>query len=207
LHIATHGFFADAAAGSVDGENATVLAAGREAEAGLLGARRDEVRGISPGLLSGLVLAGANTPPDLSAVAEGDEPPEDGILTADEITFLPLTGVRLAVLSACETGLGESAGGEGLLGIQRALQVAGVRATIATLWKVNDLATRTIMEEFYRNYVEKEMSPLDALRAAQIWALHNRDLVVPRGADLPETESTALPPEFWAAFILSGDWR
>jgi CHAT domain-containing protein len=114
--------------------------------------------------------------------------------------------VRLAVLSACETGLGETAGGEGLLGMQRAFQVAGVRATIATLWKVNDLATRRIMEQFYRNYLEQEMSPLDALRAAQIWALRNPELV-PRGADAPEGQRSALPPEFWAAFVLSGDWR
>jgi hypothetical protein len=62
--------------------------------------------------------------------------------------------------------LGEAAGGEGLLGIQRAFQVAGADTTIATLWKVNDLATRLIMEEFYGNYLERDMSPLEALRAA-----------------------------------------
>ncbi len=206
LHIATHGFFADAENMSAESENATASAAGRAAATGLLGGRREEVWGFSPGLLSGLVLAGANKPPDLSEMAPGGEPPEDGILTADEIALMPLTGVRLAVLSACETGLGESAGGEGLLGIQRAFQVAGVRATIATLWKVNDLATRRIMEQFYRNYLEKEMSPLEALRTAQIWALRNPGLV-PRGANAPAGDAAALPPEFWAAFILSGDWR
>jgi CHAT domain-containing protein len=134
--------------------------------------------------------------------------PDDGILTAEEIGFLPLGGAQLVVLSACESGLGESAGGEGLLGIQRAFQVAGARTTIATLWKVNDEATRRIMEEFYRNYLEREMSPLEALRAAQLWALNNPQLVA-RGADSPADAAmtSRLPPQFWAAFTLSGDWR
>ncbi|MEZ6075748.1 MAG: CHAT domain-containing protein [Pirellulaceae bacterium] len=52
---------------------------------------------------------------------------DDGILTSDEIAFLPLENVQLAVLSACETGLGEGAGGEGLLGIQRSFQIAGTQ--------------------------------------------------------------------------------
>ena len=70
-----------------------------------------------PGLLSGLVLAGANLPP------RPDQ--DDGIVTALEVASLNLHGVDLAVLSACETSLGQSAGGEGMLGLQRAFQVAG----------------------------------------------------------------------------------
>ena len=120
------------------------------------GERREAVRGYSPGLLSGLVFAGAN-----EAAGEADD---DGYLTADELAFLPLGGVRLAALSACETGLGEVAGGEGLLGIQRAFQVAGARTVVCSLWKVDDSATRLFMEEFYRNRLEKEMSTLDAFR-------------------------------------------
>ncbi len=133
---------------------------------------------------------------------------DDGYLSADEIALMPLGGAELVVLSACESGLGQTAGGEGMLGIQRAFQVAGARSTIATLWKVNDEATRRIMEEFYRNYLTKKMSPLEALRAAQLWALNNPDLV-PRGADPPaDAESVRrLPPRYWAAFTLSGDWR
>ncbi len=94
-------------------------------------------------------------------------------MTADEIAYLRLEGVRLAVLSACETGLGEVAGGEGLIGIQRAFQIAGARSTIASLWKVNDAATRRLMQEFYTNYLDKEMSVLDSLREAQLWAMKN----------------------------------
>ncbi|HMP04765.1 MAG TPA: CHAT domain-containing protein, partial [Lacipirellulaceae bacterium] len=122
------------------------------------------------------------------------------------IAMLPLGNVQLVVLSACETGLGESAGGEGLLGIQRAFQVSGVRSTIASLWKVSDSATRQIMAEFYSNYLKKGMSPLDALREAQLWALRNPDL---RGAAPPEAElkMRRLSPRLWAAFTISGDWR
>ena len=73
--------------------------------------------GLHPGLLSGVVLAGANHPAD----DDGD----DGILTALEVSEMDLGHVELATLSACETGLGQAAGGEGLLGLQRAFQVAG----------------------------------------------------------------------------------
>jgi CHAT domain-containing protein len=210
LHLATHGFFA------AEDKKSALAAADPGATMGRghpFGERLAAVRGHSPGLLSGLVLAGANHPPevpdDLGALAEL---PDDGILTADEIAMLPLGGVQLAVLSACESGLGETAGGEGLLGIQRAFQVAGARATIATLWKVNDETTRRIMEEFYRRYLatdaQQRMSALESLRAAQLWALNNPDLV-PRGADAPDDAPATgrLPPKFWAAFTLSGDWR
>jgi tetratricopeptide (TPR) repeat protein/CHAT domain-containing protein len=205
LHLATHGFFAS--------EEMTSALEADDPQRALrdnpFGERLAAVRGYSPGLLSGLVLAGANDPPKIpDDPAELAVMPDDGYLTAEEIAFLPLSGAQLVVLSACESGLGETAGGEGLLGIQRAFQVAGARTTIATLWKVNDEATRRIMEEFYRGYLEEEMSPMAALRAAQRWALANPDLV-PRGADAPHdaTTSNRLPPRYWAAFTLSGDWR
>ncbi len=79
--------------------------------------RDSSVVGWNPGLLSGLALSGANLEPEPGK--------EDGILTSQEIAFLPLNGVETVVLSACETGLGEVAGGEGLIGIQRAFQVSG----------------------------------------------------------------------------------
>jgi CHAT domain-containing protein/tetratricopeptide (TPR) repeat protein len=205
LHVATHGFFA-----SEDQKSALARddAPGDLLPSNIYGDRLATVHGYSPGLLSGLVFAGANVPIEIPEdLTQLDALPDDGILTADEIAFLPLSGAQLVVLSACESGLGESAGGEGLLGIQRAFQVAGARTTIATLWKVNDEATRRIMEEFYRNYLEREMSPLEALRAAQLWALDNVEAF--RAAGLLD-ESDARPrlsPQFWAPFVLSGDWR
>jgi CHAT domain-containing protein len=159
------------------------------------------VRGYSPNLLSGLAFAGANRP------AEPGK--DDGILTAEEIAFLPLNGTELATLSACETGLGEVAGGEGLLGVQRAFQVAGVRASVASLWKVDDIVTRRLMERFYENLWRKRMNKLDALREAQLWLLNDPELV--RGLERAASEVSAQPrrspPFFWAAFQLSGDWR
>ena len=204
LHVATHGFFSveERAPGSTPNDPAPAVG-----PAGLSGDHLTTVRGHGPGLLSGLVLAGANNPPPIpDDPAQQAEMPDDGILTAEEIAFLPLGGAQLVVLSACESGLGEAAGGEGLLGIQRAFQVAGADTTIATLWKVNDLATRRIMEQFYNNYLQRKMSPLESLRTAQLWALLNPGEV--RGVGAPADATGArLAPEDWAAFTLSGDWR
>ena len=105
-------------------------------------------------------------------------------------------------------GLGESAGGEGLLGVQRAFQVAGVDTTVATLWSVNDPATSRFMQEFYINYFEKNQSTLDALRNAQLWALNNPAAVPRSSLDFSnEPDQKRLSPQFWAPFVLSGDWR
>ena len=76
-----------------------------------------------PALLSGLALAGANHVGQSDAADASDN--RDGILTAEEIGTQNLDGVQLVVLSACETGLGKSAGGEGVLGLQRSFQAAG----------------------------------------------------------------------------------
>jgi len=197
LHLATHGFFAAAKFKSaLDRSTADNKRLGPER---LLS--EQSVSGYHPNLLSGIVLAGANQPP------EGGD---DGILTAEEVQTLDLRGTELVVLSACETGLGKSAGGEGLLGLQRAFQVAGAQTVIASLWKVDDAATRGLMERFYDNLWTKNMGKLEALREAQLWMLRKRG---PRGLKPVETDagtaeaSNRLPPYYWAAFVLSGDWR
>jgi CHAT domain-containing protein len=190
LHVATHGFFASAkpAAATVDGESAVSL--------GDAPTRRL----LHPGWQSGLVLAGANQPADLSG--------DDGVLSALEIAEIDLTGVELAVLSACETGIGESARGEGLIGLQRAFQVAGTRSVVASLWKVDDTATREMMERFYDNLWTKQLSRAESLRQAQLWMLNERGS---RGLEAaegpPGDDQRRLPPYFWAAFVLSGEWR
>ncbi len=159
LHFATHGFFAPPEIPKAGAAQAT--APGSESLSRL---NESRMRGHNPALLSGLVLAGANRP----VTAEHD----DGILTALEVSALDLSDVELATLSACETGLGESAGGEGLLGLQRAFQVTGARTTVASLWNVSDTATRNLMIRFYRNlWSEKGMSRLEALREAQLWLM------------------------------------
>jgi CHAT domain-containing protein len=196
LHLATHGFFAAA-----EKDSGQPVHGDRNETTWLPSERDSVIRGSNPGLLSGLAFSGANREPDVGK--------DDGILTADEIASMSLNGVDLVVLSACETGLGEVAGGEGLLGVQRAFQIAGARSTVASLWQVDDVATRRLMERFYRNYWEKEMSKLDALREAQLYLLNNPEAVRGDARLQPgkQNETDRLSPQFWAAFSLSGDWR
>jgi CHAT domain-containing protein/tetratricopeptide (TPR) repeat protein len=193
LHLATHAFFAPA-------ELRSALAAGRRDRGapGPFGA--EGVGGWHPGLLSGLVLAGANRP------AQPGQ--DDGILTALEVAELDLGGVDLAVLSACETGLGRTVSGEGVLGLQRAFQVAGARATLTSLWKVDDEATRALMVRFYERLWDRNAPAgrLQALRRAQMWMLREG---VKRGMVRREREDEGkrTPPFYWAGFVLAGDWR
>lgn len=195
IHVSTHGFFAPPQLNSAlnPGES-------KSPEATLFD--RDGVGGVHPGLLSGLAMSGAN----LKALPGND----DGILTSLEVSALDLSKVDVAVLSACETGLGRVAGGEGLLGLQRAFQVAGAKTVVASLWKVPDRATMLLMQRFYRNLWENRMTKLAAFHEAQIWMLSDPSH---RGFDSLEDESkqlessNTLPPKYWAAFILSGDWR
>ena len=191
LHLATHGFFAPKEVKSALKSDA------KDQELRGEESRLPRFVGHHPGLLSGIVLAGANKPS-----ADGD----DGVLTALEVAELDLSKVELAVLSACETGLGEVAGGEGVLGLQRAFQIAGARTTVTSLWKVDDDATRKLMERFYDNYWKKNMGTLEALREAQLWLLQEgpkRGIV---RLETPDAERRS-PPYYWAAFVLSGDWR
>ena len=126
-------------------------------------------------------------------------------MTALEAAELNLGKVELAVLSACETGLGTEAGGEGLLGLQRAFQVAGARTVVASLWSVDDKATRSLMEDFYENLWQKNLSRLEAMRRAQRRML---DEGFTRGMVRPDKDGPKrVPPFYWAAFVLSGDWR
>jgi len=202
IHLSTHGFFAPpetpSAAAPNDGSRGGV-------QTGFVTSQT--VSGYQPGLLSGLVLAGANR---RSAIGK-----DDGILTALEVEEMDLHNVQLATLSACETGLGKSAGGEGLLGLQRAFQTAGAKTVVASLWQVPDKATQLLMSRFYDNLWRKQMSKIEALREAQRWLLHDasKQPDIGRGLDLssgPEEEATQsgrLSPRYWAAFELSGDWR
>ncbi len=199
LHFSTHGFFAPPKV-----KSATALDARQDSIAAGSLLTRQDISGYHPDLLSGLVLAGANRPP-----AEGQD---DGILTALEVSGLDLSRVELATLSACETGLGESAGGEGLLGLQRAFQIAGAKTTVCSLWQVSDKATQLLMQRFYENLWNRnpKMSKLEALREAQLWLLNKRQPELIRGLELTSADDAharRLSPRYWAAFELSGDWR
>jgi len=190
LHLATHGFFAG------ESEQSILLAEQRAAlQRGDL-RRLAGVAGRHPGLLSGLVFAGVN---------RSDRRPEETILTALEAAELELGQVELVVLSACNTGRGQLAGGEGVLGLQRAFQLAGARSVVASLWRVPDEETHQLMREFYRRvWSDKPVPRGEALRQAQLWMLENWK---PRGGVERRAPQGPPPPYYWAAFVLSGDWR
>ena len=101
-----------------------------------------------------------------------------------------MSNVDLVVLSACETGLGKSAGGEGVLGLQRAFQLAGAKTCVTSLWKVDDTATQVLMAEFYKNLWQKKLGKLNALRQAQLAMIRRYDphenKLTARGLDLPD---------------------
>lgn len=114
---------------------------------------------------------------------------ENGLLQAWEIIDRLDLDADLVVLSACETGLGRELGGEGLIGLTRALQLAGARSVVASLWAVRDRATAELMTRFHRHL--RTGLPKDrALRAAKLELLHEDG-----------------GPGVWAAFQLYGDWR
>ncbi|MCF8307177.1 MAG: CHAT domain-containing protein [Ignavibacteriales bacterium] len=167
LHLATHGFFfEDPEDKRKDGysDNNTY-------------AFSDD-----PLLRSGLVLAGANY-----AWKNGVNPykKEDGILSSYEISNLNLSNTDLVVLSACETGLGDIEGSEGVYGLQRAFRMAGADYLIMSLWSVPDEETVEFMEIFYKSWLS-DKTIREAFTSAQV-AMSNK---------------YRTDPDKWAAFVL-----
>lgn len=183
LHLVTHGFFAPADLTSALGRPRATL--------GIARFDGSTSFGHHPGVLSGLALSGANVPLEQRAASE------DGIITALEVAELDLEGCRLVVLSACETGLGEVAGGEGILGLQRSFQVAGSDSVVSSLWEVDTVVTTALMENFYSNLWVRKLPLYEALRAAQLAVLQGEF------KELGQTSS----PRYWAAWTLSGSHR
>ena len=135
-----------------------------------------------PMLRSGLVLAGANY------YYKNKRPLtnfEDGMLVAYEVRDLNLQNTELAVLSACQTGLGDVVGSEGVYGLHRAFRIAGAKFLIVSLWEVPDEQTQELMRLFYQNWLEKKESLRDAFNHAQ--------------QTLKEYEPN---PYLWAGFVL-----
>jgi CHAT domain-containing protein len=144
----------------------------------------------NPLLCSGLALAGANRRRTAGLEVE------DGILTAEEVSALDLGGVEWAVLSACKTGIGEIAAGEGVFSLRRAFQIAGVRSVIMSLGPVGDAAAATWMTSLYRRRLRDRLSTAKAVRQASLDVLRQRRA---RGQNCH--------PSYWAGFVAAGDWR
>ena len=144
IHLATHGYF-------FPGNNLSSSNLLTEIYSGTI---------FNPMLRSGIVLAGANNNPDFDTE-------NDGFLSAQEIARLNFVKLDLVVLSACETGLGETIGSEGVFGLQRAFKLAGANSLIMSLWKVPDEQTSELMTLFYGNYMIG-MTKSQALKEAQL---------------------------------------
>lgn len=164
LHIATHGFYdPDDSPNSVFNEAQLSIDSSMQR--------------------TGLLLAGSQKAMCGEEIPDGVE---DGILTAYEISHVNLNKLEIAVLSACETALGDVTK-DGIAGLQRGFKQAGTKSLLMSLWKVDDEATCALMTEFYSNWIEKNMSKHDAFEAAK--------------KTIRETAKWS-SPKYWAAFIL-----
>lgn len=141
LHLATHGFFFPDPKVSLPDNTIQI-------NESVSNSNRDTMYKSSedPMMRSGLAMAGANKywKKPIEKLTT-----DDGILTASEISNLDLSACQLIVLSACETGLGDINGSEGVFGLQRAFKMAGVKNIIMSLWKVPDAQTSELFELFY----------------------------------------------------------
>lgn len=152
LHLATHGFFFPDPVKEV---NEDILA--------FEGKRKIYKSSDDPMMRSGLLFAGANK---FWGKPNNNQITEDGILTANEVSNLDLSACELVVLSACETGLGEIQGSEGVFGLQRGFKMAGVKNIIMSLWKVPDAQTSELFDIFYKECFRGK-SVHEAFRLAQ----------------------------------------
>jgi CHAT domain-containing protein len=182
---------------------------------------------------SALILAQDRLPPHPADAVLGGQKVIDGRLTVQTILDGWELNADLVVLSACQTGLGRYAGGEGLLGFAQALLEKGARSVALSRWKVDDTATTLLMLRFYENLLGKRKelkAPLgraDALDEAKRWlrglpheqarqlaaawaggVLRGTEapaLPLAKGPDLPEGSRPFAHPYYWAAFVLIGD--
>jgi CHAT domain-containing protein/tetratricopeptide (TPR) repeat protein len=153
----------------------------------------------------------------------------DGRLTAQQVLRGWKLDAELVTLSACNTGLGRYAGGEGHLGFSQALFLAGARGLVLSLWEVDDASTALLMTRFYENLLgegtDKPMPKAEALAEAKRWlrglgpaevsqltkdlpTRGTRGRVVPRNAPGPAPAVRSYEhPYYWSGFILIGDPR
>jgi CHAT domain-containing protein len=127
------------------------------------------------------------TNPLFSRILLTSDDQNDGALEVHEIYELDLHHAEMVVLSACETTLGKQSRGDDIIGLTRAFMYAGAPTVIASLWKVEDLATYEFMAAFYQQ-LRRGNSKADALRNAQ-----------------KLTRKNYPHPYYWAAFMLTGD--
>ncbi|MBK7133634.1 MAG: CHAT domain-containing protein [Bacteroidales bacterium] len=181
LHLATHGFFFDDPNDVRFEDDKQTVEYGEVAFRGVRGAYgvNSFVNNENPLMRSGLVLAGAN---DVWVNTEKTTT-DDGVLTAQEVTQIDMRKNDLVVLSACETGLGDIKGSEGVYGLQRSLKMAGVKFIIMSLWEIPDKETVEFMSDFYNNLLKlKEIKAAFYVTQKEMRAKYD--------------------PYYWGAFVL-----
>lgn len=166
IHIATHGFY-------LEDKNARRVEMFRTFE-------ENKAPTISPLKRSGLMFSGGQHAWLGREIPEGID---DGVLTAEEIAGMNLSGTDLLVLSACQTGLGEITN-EGVEGLQRGFKIAGVNTIIMSLCEVSDAATEVLMTKFY-SLLTKGKTKREAFDSA-----------------VEAVKKEYPSPEYWAAFIM-----
>ena len=179
LHLATHGFFLE--------DLPSVVPTDPE-DNPLFSTKQNSINvpiKENPLLRSGLIFAGFNNRKEIS---------EDCVLTALEASGLNLQGTKLVVLSACETGLGEIANGQGVYGLRRAFVIAGAETLVMSLWSVSDQGTAQLMTGYYQRLLKGEARG-KALRQIQLEMLQN------------SSQEKYTHPYYWSGFIVSGNWR
>ncbi len=156
IHIATHGFYDEYFSGE-DKLNAPLFS-------------------------SSLVFAGVN-----NYLKNKDIPQniDDGFLSAMEISEYDLSNTKLAVLSACETGLG-FVNSDGIFGLQRGFKLSGVQSVLMSLWSISDEATSIFMRKFYASLLSGK-TPHQSLRIA---------------TDYLKEGNRFSHPYYWAGFVL-----
>jgi CHAT domain-containing protein len=167
FHIATHGFYSPTTS-QTDLEKLT---------------ENESQLAENPLMKCGLLLKGAG---DIFTKTRHNYNIDNGVLTAYEAMNLNLDQTDLVVLSACETGLGEIANGEGVYGLQRAFLVAGAKVLIMSMFKVDDEATQKLVLNFYRKWTNTGNMRLSFVEA-------KKELRV----EYPE-------PYYWAPFMMIG---
>ena len=186
LHVATHGFFLPDVPAPPE-----VPGTARSGEAFARPLTE------SPLLRSGIALAGAN----LRDKKPGDD---DGVLTALEASGLDLQGTELVVLSACETGVGDVRLGDGVVGLARALVLAGAQTQVMSLWQVDDDATRALMIAYYQRLARGE-GKAEAMRQVRLAMLRGGADAEALSGDTPAAPGPWSHPFYWAAFLVHGD--
>jgi tetratricopeptide (TPR) repeat protein len=158
----------------------------------------DQKRNLSGGASSPLLHIASHAFVDPGAMEQSRivfSPASGGSGGADylylkEAYELPLNGVELAVLSACDTERGRLMRGEGVESFSRAFLAAGAKSTVTTLWRVPDATTARFMRLFY-HHLQRGVPRAESLRLAKLRMMNSRGV--------------AANPHYWAAFVLTGD--